>query len=112
MRSFFIIFFVLTACMAGHVVMTEELFYDVEVGMSEKELRKKAGKPYEKKKLKDGTIEYAYIERVEAGGREIETRKYIFIIKDGRVIRKDIKELDKYKPILERNAYDLQTSKR
>ena len=102
--------FLTFSCAQGHKVVSEERFYEADLGMSEKELKGKLGKPYAVKKMKNGEKEFKYIERVYSNNRHIETRIYFFVLKDGRVISKRIEKDDKYKPLLERNAYDLQTS--
>ena len=111
MKKYFIFsLLILSACYAGHQIMTTDTFYEIDLGMSEKELKQKAGSPYATKDLGNGEKEYEYIERVKANKRTIETRHYFFIIKDGKVTSKHMKYADEYKPLLERNAYDLQTS--
>jgi hypothetical protein len=102
--------FMLAACTAGHRIMTTDIFSEMDVGMSEKELKQKAGDPYSVKTLASGDKEYEYIERVIVDDRAVESRHYFFIIKNGFVFSKKMVEGDKYKPLLDRNAYDLQTS--
>ena len=109
-KYIFLSFFLLMACAAGHRIMTTETFYEVNEGMTEKELKAKAGTPYLIKDLGNGEKQYEYIERVIINNRTVEARRYLFIIKNGIVTSKKIVYDDKDKPLLERNAYDLQTS--
>ena len=117
MKSFFKNFFLvsfcfLSACQAGHRIMTEDLFYEIEEGTPKEELIKKAGNPYSKKSLHNQDEEYEYVERIKEAERDIEIRRYYFIIKDGKIYCKKMKKEDMpYNPIDDRNSYDLQTSK-
>ena len=90
--------------------MNSETFSEIDSGMTEKQLRAKAGSPYSIKRLGGGEVEYEYIERIKADDRTIESRHYFFIIKNGVITSKKM-VYDTYdQPILERNAYDLQSS--
>jgi hypothetical protein len=95
---------------AGNRIMTAEVFSEIEIGMPEKELRRIAGEPYSVRKCCDGQKELEYIERVMANDRILEIRHYFFMIKGGLVNSKRLVEGEKHKPLLERNAYDLQMS--
>ena len=111
MKSLMLCMFFTMACAAGHKIMTEENYSDVEVGMTEKELKKIAGSPYSVNKLPDGVKEYEYIERIIVDDRTIESRHYIFSIEDGVVTSKRVIQADmKNRPLIDRNAHDLQTS--
>ncbi len=91
--------------------MDGDTFTSLSVGMSEKELRAQAGSPYNKKNLGNGEVEYEYIERVVVSDRTFEVRHYYFIIKDGHVTsKKVISKQEDHHPLLERNAYDMQTT--
>lgn len=103
--------FFCVACAAGHKIMTENTYSDVEVGMNEKELKTLAGAPYSIHKLANGVKEYEYIERVIVDDRTIEVRNYFFTIKDGVVTSKRVIPGNmRNRPLLERNAHDLQTT--
>jgi len=94
-------------CMAGHKVMTSESFSEIMVGISESELEKQAGSPYKVTKIDKNEKVYEYIERVEAGGRVVEEKHYLFTIKNGQVTSKKMK----FENLMDdRDAFELQTS--
>ena len=109
-KYLFMCLFMCVACTAGHKIMTFDAFSDIEEGINEKELKEMAGTPYSIKNLGNGIKEYEYIERIIIDDRVIEMNHYIFIIKDGIVTSKKVIKGENFKPFLDRNAYDLQTS--
>lgn len=68
--------------------MTMNSLYDVPIGSSRAQVEQSAGKPYAVHEMKDGTVEYEYIERFKAGNRNIEYRRYIFVFRDGKLSSK------------------------
>ena len=83
---------ILASCSSGGSVVTMNSFYDVPVGASQEEVVAMVGEPVSKKNLPDGSCEYEYVERFSAGGRTLNERFYIIVIKDGKVISKKIKQ--------------------
>lgn len=81
---------VMAACSSGGAIMTMNSFYDIPIGTTESDLVASAGKPYKVHKKKDGVTEYIYIERVKAGGRDLQERRYIIVCKEGKVVSKHI----------------------
>lgn len=111
MKKFLFLCLILTACAAGSKRMDTDVFCSVDVGASERELKAKAGSPYNTKNLGHGEVEYEYIERVIVSDRTFEIRHYYFILKNGKVTsKKVIEKQEDHHPLLERNAYDMQTS--
>ena len=104
--------FLLAACASGGKIVTQESFSEVERGITAVELKEKLGSPNETKKLASGDVEYIYFERVQANDEIVEVKHYIFIIRQGRVYDKKMRFEKIQLPyrILERNAFDLQTS--
>jgi len=98
----------LWGCASGGKVMTAQTFSDVSVGMTDKEVKDKFGRPFAVKHLENGEVEYRYIEKVHYGPRVIEERHYLIILKNGKVI--STKAEDFTRPIYERNSYEMQTS--
>jgi len=92
--------------------MTSDRFSQIEEGMDEKQVEKIAGKPYLKKDIGSGTWEYQYIERIYTNDRTVLLRKYLILIRNGKVTSKTMVTEDDYDPLHERNSYDLQTSQR
>jgi len=89
--------------------MTSERFSEVSVGMSSSELEKKLGKPYSIRNLPNNEIEYTYIQKSDFGARGVlEERHYLIILRDNKVIRTDVKILNR--PIYERDSYEMQTT--
>jgi len=77
--------------------------------MTKSELRKIAGKPVLIRDLKSGAKQYEYVERITENGRIMQARKYLFIIKDGKVTSKKMVFEDP--PLFDkRDSYELQTS--
>ena len=72
--------------------MTMNSFSDIPIGVSSAEVVTTYGEPYAINKKSDGSIEYEYIERIKAGTRNMEERRYILVIKDGKVVSKEIKQ--------------------
>ena len=104
--------FLLAACASGSKVVTQENFVEVERGITASELKARLGTPNEIRKLDSGDAEYIYFERVQANDEVVEVKQYIFIIRQGRVFDKKMRFEKMQLPyrILERNAFDLQTS--
>jgi len=111
--TYFLLFFLIfsNGCASGGKVMTQEEFYEVSVGMTEKELVKKYGRPFSIKELEDNQLEYTYIERIDLGNRGvISERHYLIILKDGKVVSTKTKILNR--PVYERNSYEMQTTQK
>ncbi len=108
----FLILALITSCASGGKVVTQESFSEIERGITVTQLKGQLGSPNEIKKLASGDEEYIYFERIQANKEVVELRHYIFIIKQGKVFDKKMRFMKQPLPyrILERNAYDLQTS--
>ena len=98
----------LSACASGGSIMTMNAFYDIPLGASESEVISSAGKPYSVNKKEDGVVEYEYIERVKAGARDLEERRYVLVLKDGKVVSKYVKASTP-SPFLF-DSYEMQTT--
>lgn len=72
--------------------MTMNSFYDIPVGATKDEVVTSIGKPYAVHKREGGALEYEYIERFKAGGRNINERHYYLLIKDGKVVSKRVEQ--------------------
>jgi outer membrane protein assembly factor BamE (lipoprotein component of BamABCDE complex) len=96
----------LVACAAGGKPMTQNRYFSVPLGLTEKELVQKFGSPATIDEITDGKI-YQYVEKVMIGNRVVEERMFDFTIKNGKVIRKttQTKVSNPYQ-----NSYDMQTS--
>ena len=109
MRKVIGLLLLLCSCAAGGSFITSEKYQDVPVGITTQELVDRLGEPYSIRKTKSGTEVYEYTERVAAGGQIVEVRKYIFLIKDGKVESKQLQT--QTTPIFDqRNSYEMQTS--
>lgn len=97
------------SCASGGKTMTAEGFSEISVGMTEKEVQQKYGKPYSIKDLGEGEIEYRYIEKVTIGrDRVLQEKHYLIILKNGKVTSTKTQILNR--PVYERNSYEMQTS--
>lgn len=109
MRSVYLLnLLVLAACASGNSMMTRGAFYEVPIGSTPAEVVGIAGEPYAIHKRADGSVEYEYIERMKAGGRNLEERHYFLLIKDGKVVSKRVEESSP--PPFIFDSYDMQTT--
>ncbi len=73
--------------------MTIERFQETHIGMSEELLVKTYGPPFNRYYKDDGLVIYEYVERFSMGSAErriVESRRYYFTIKDGKIISKQM----------------------
>lgn len=77
-----------TACFSRPALMTYSDYSSVEIGVSIIKLETEIGKPYAIHTKKDGTKEYEYIERIDAGTNVVAENHYFLIIQDGKVVGK------------------------
>lgn len=96
------------ACSSGAHVMTIDSFHEVAVGDTPQELLEISGKPYAIHKKADGSEEYEYIERIKAGGRNLEERHYYFLVKEGKVVSKRVEQ--RSPPPYNFDSYEMQTT--
>lgn len=89
-------------------MMTMGSFYDIPIGSTPKEVVDTAGEPYAVHKKDDGSVEYEYIERMKAGGRNLEERHYYLLIRDGKVVSKRVEQFSPPPYIFD--SYDMQTT--
>lgn len=82
----------LASCASGGHVTTMNSFQEVPLGASSTELVETLGEPAEIVRKKDGSLHYEYIERIKTGGRNSEQRRYIFVVKEGKVVSKEVKQ--------------------
>lgn len=91
-------------------MMTMNTLHDVPIGTSQEEVVSCYGKPYAVNEYCDGRVEYEYIERIKAGDRNIEYRRYIFIFKDGRLVSKRYDQGSPPGYDFNYDTYDMQTT--
>lgn len=103
-----VFFGLLCACSSGGHMMTLSCYSDIPVGMTKQELITQAGKPVSTRNLGDGCEEIEYTERMTAGGRLLQERRYILTLKEGKVVSKRV-EYSSPSP-LQYDSYDLQTT--
>ncbi len=100
--------FALAACSAS-ANMNLNTFNDFEVDQTTtSQVVAEAGQPYSIKNKGDGVVEYEYIERIKAGGRDLEDRHYYITFKDGKVVHKKV-VYGSPAPYLY-DSYEMQTS--
>lgn len=95
------------SCASHHQIMTSEEFALIEIGTSEQDLVKQAGKPIRIIK-KNGKEEYEYIERFYMGDQMIKARHYYFTVEKGKII--DKRSETTQPPSYKLDSIDLQTS--
>jgi hypothetical protein len=99
---------ILVGCSMSGAMMSTTAFYDVPIGATSDELKAKVGAPNQVYKLDDGSMEYEYVEREKAGVRTIQERHYFFVIKDGKVVSKRMKQGSP--PAFLFDSYEMQTT--
>ena len=98
----------LASCFAGGSAISLDTFQEVSIGSSQPDVVTVLGKPYAVHEKSDGTIEYEYIERFQAGGRTINERHYFIIMKEGRVVSKRMSQSSPNPYGFD--SYDMQTT--
>lgn len=110
MKKFlFCLLYIFTAWAGSKV--SPEAYYNIDEGNSETQLREALGEPYAIKCLSKDEREFEYIEKIFVDNIMMEIHHYYFVLKNGVIISKRVTQ-DKFegRPLLERNAFDLQTS--
>jgi outer membrane protein assembly factor BamE (lipoprotein component of BamABCDE complex) len=99
------------SCSMGGPMVTWESFSEVPVGATQNEVVQTVGKPYAIHSREDGSLEYEYIERFKVGYRNMQTRRYYIIIKDGKVVSKRYDQNSPLPYYLENfDSYEMQTT--
>ncbi|MBM3208293.1 MAG: hypothetical protein FJZ57_06805 [Chlamydiae bacterium] len=88
----------LCGCFSRHTYITHERFDSVQVGDPISVIVDEAGEPYAQRKMKNGEIEYEYIENFSRGTVLIYENHYFFLVKDGKIVNKKMvqKQEDPY----------------
>jgi len=108
MRFAWISLFALTACASGNHVLTMDAFYDIPVGATREEVIAQVGEPYSITKKEDGSEEFVFIERMKAGARTLQERRYVIILKDGAVVSKKVEQSSPLPTTFD--SYEMQTT--
>ena len=105
---YFLSLVICVSCAAGNRVMTMDEYHEVSVGMTQKEVKEKIGKPYSVKKLENNQVQYTYVEKLHAGTKVLQERHYLITFTNGKVTSKKV--LDFNRPAWQGNSYEMQTS--
>jgi|GEM_PF-708956 hypothetical protein len=100
--------FLFCSCGTSGALMTMHSFYEIPIGSSSSEIVAQVGEPYQIHKLSDGSVEYEYIERLNAGIRNFEECHYYLLLKEDRVVSKRMKQITP--PPYRFDSYDMQTT--
>lgn len=108
-KRFYLPFLLLAvaACSPG-ANMNLNAFNDIDLEESSTHVVSTVGQPYNITQKGDGIVEYEYIERIKAGGRDLDDRHYFITFKDGKVINKKV-VYGSPAPYLY-DSYEMQTS--
>ena len=98
------------SCASGGSAYAMSSFYEIPIGSTEDEVIATVGKPYSIKQCQDGSVEYLYIERIKAGYRNLEERRYVIILKEGKVVSKELKQSSP--PAYQFDSYEMQTTQK
>ena len=94
-KSIYIAMMALFCSCATAKMMTHERYYTVSQGDDIAQIQAEVGRPYEVRATTDNTEEYVYIERIPLGKNAMLFREYVFIVADGKVMCKEIREKQK-----------------
>lgn len=83
----FLVLICLTGCYSRGSMMTYNTYDQVQIGTSITDLKSDIGRPYAIHQ-KDGSEEYEYVERINAGNNLIAENHYFLIVQNGKVIGK------------------------
>jgi hypothetical protein len=97
-----------SACSYGSKPVTMDAFYSVDSASTEKQVVQTLGEPHQVTKLSDGSLQYEYYERIRIGNRTAETRRYVFVLKDGIVVSKHVDQASP--PPYWFDSYQMQTT--
>lgn len=106
--SWIVLLLVAVGCSSGGRMMTVDAFYGIPIGTSKEDVLAQAGGPATVEQKEDGTEEIVYIERVTAGARILQERRYIFTMKDGKVLSKRVEQSSPLPTTFD--SYDMQTT--
>ena len=98
----------LSACSYGAKPVTMDGFYSVDSSATEAQVVQALGQPHQVTKLSDGSLQYEYYERIRIGNRTAETRRYVFVLKDGIVVSKHLDQSSP--PPYWFDSYQMQTT--
>jgi hypothetical protein len=84
----FILLLMLSSCFSRPGLMTEKDFAAVQIGMPYSTIEKDIGQAYTARVIDQHTVEYEYIERVQAGNALVAENHYYILVKDGKVVSK------------------------
>ena len=82
----------LCGCFSRNAYLTQDRYNQVEIGQPISTLIQQAGQPYSIHKNKSGEQEYEYIELFSTGTRLVYENHYIFVVKDGQIIEKKMRQ--------------------
>jgi outer membrane protein assembly factor BamE (lipoprotein component of BamABCDE complex) len=88
--------------------MAMSTFYDVPIGATQEQVVSSLGKPYSTRELSDGSVEYVYIEKIKEGDRNLQVRRYLILMRDGKVVSKQVKQSSP--PPYLFDSYEMQTT--
>jgi hypothetical protein len=98
-----------SACVSGGNLATMDHYSDVSIGASADQVVSQMGRrPSQIERKSDGSIEYIYVERINASARNITERRYIFVLKDGKVVSKRVKQSEP--PAYKFDSFEMQTT--
>lgn len=104
------IFFFLILLCAGcatysSYIVTMDSYLQVETGETREELIQKFGEPVSIEAHTDGTEIYTYIERLTMNGEVMKSTTYCFTIKEGKVVDKSAKVVDRTQSVDSNQMY-------
>ena len=108
MRAMSVILCILAACSSGGSMTTMDSFYEIPIGSTSNEVVESIGKPYALHRREDGAGEYEHIERIKAGGRNLDEGHSFLLIKDGNVASKRVDQSSPSPYVFD--SYEMQTT--
>ena len=87
-----------------------ESFYEIPIGASKSEVIAQAGEPLTIRQLENGREEYEYVERLRAGARVLQERRYILTLQDGKVVGRRVEYQGPPSTSTDFDSYQMQTT--
>jgi hypothetical protein len=94
-QCIFILLLATSCSMKRQPIMTISGYQSTHIGMARENLVRNFGEPQTVTTLDSGIIIYEYEERFMTGAQMLQVRRYVFYIKDDRVVSKQMKIYDR-----------------
>jgi hypothetical protein len=101
---------IMAGCSSGGRMMTMDSFYGIPIGATKDEVVQCAGSPAECRLKCSNVEELEYIERINAGARLLQERRYILTLRNGKVVSKRVEQSSPAPTTFD--SYEMQTTEK